>query len=188
MDIGTIYGSYSPNAAGRTAGARSTESESSFGKDVSDLLGGKLAASADESEDIIEQIGNPNSDFYRDMYNRMRVQREESDEEKKKQAIIDALDAILESLSAKKDEKWKKKADSVTSMAELSQVIDSLDKDDPRKEKLDLLRQQMQNLGIYIDLDVGIKGKDKGSWGPTLTEQLIQKEAKDTEPSIFDII
>lgn len=143
-------------------------------------------AGSDGESDIIDQIRNPNSDFYRDMYNRMRVQLEESEEEKKKQAIIDALDAILESLSAKKND-WKKKPDSVSSMVELSKVIDSLDKDDPRKEQLNLLREQLQNLGIYIDLDVGVKGKDKNTWS-TLTQQLIREEAKETQPSILDII
>lgn len=145
------------------------------------------AAGNNEKPDIIDQIRDPNSAFYQDMYNRMRVQLEESEEEKKKQAIIDALDAILESLSAKKDD-WKKKPDSVTSMAELSQVIDSLDKTDPRKEQLNQLRQQLQNLGIYIDLDVGVKGKDKTTWGTTLTQQLIREENEESLPSIFDTI
>ena len=139
-----------------------------------------------EKPDLVEQIRNPNSDFYRDMFNRMRVQLEESEEEKKKQAIIDALDKILQSLSAKKND-WKKKPDSVSSMVELSKVIDSLDKDDPRKEQLNLLREQLQNLGIYLDLDVGVKGKDKNTWS-TLTQQLIREEAKETQPSILDII
>lgn len=145
------------------------------------------AAGSDGEPDIADQIRNPNSDFYQDMYNRMRVQLEQSEEEKRKQAIIDALDEILESLSAKKDD-WKKKPDSVSSMAELSRTIDSLDKDDPRKEELNLLWERLQNLGIYMDLDVGVKGKDKNTWGTTLTQDLIREEAKETEPSIFDII
>lgn len=147
----------------------------------------RFTVTADYADDIVNQIRDPNSAFYQDMYNRMRVQMEESEEEKKKQAIIDALDAILESLSAKKDD-WKKKPDSVTSMAELSQVIDSLDKTDPRKEQLNQLRQQLQNLGIYIDLDVGVKGKDKTTWGTTLTQQLIREENEESLPSIFDTI
>lgn len=137
--------------------------------------------------DIIGQILNPNSSFYQDMYNRMRIQMEQSEEEKKKQAIIDALDSILETLSAKKNEWWKK-PDAVSSMTGLAQTIDSLDKDDPRKEELNLLRERLQSLGIYIDLDIGVKGKNQSTWGTTLTQQLIREEAKDTYPSIFDII
>lgn len=145
------------------------------------------AGGSDEESDIFDQILDPNSDFYRDMYNRMRIQMEQSEEEKKKQEIIDALDAILESLSAKKDDWWKK-SDAVSSMAGLARTIDSLDKDDPRKEELNLLRVRLQNLGIYLDLDVGVKGKDQSTWGTTLTQQLIREETKDTQPSIFDII
>lgn len=145
------------------------------------------AAGGDETSDIVDQLRDPNSDFYRDMYNRMRIQMERSEEEKEKQAIIDALDAILESLSAKKDD-WQKKADAVSSMAGLAQTIDSLDKDDPRKEELNLLRERLQNLGIYLDLDVGVKGKDQSAWGTTLTQQLIREETRDTQPSIFDLI
>lgn len=145
------------------------------------------AGGSDEEPDIFDQILDPNSDFYRDMYNRMRIQMERSEEEKKKQEIIDALDAILETLSTKKDDWWKK-SDAVSSMAGLAQTIDSLDKDDPRKEELNLLRMRLQNLGIYLDLDVGVKGKDQSTWGTTLTQQLIREEAKDTQPSIFDII
>lgn len=145
------------------------------------------AGGSDEESDIVDQLRDPNSTFYQDMYNRMRIRMEQSEEEKEKQAIIDALDAILETLSAKKDEWWKK-SDAVSSMAGLSRTIDSLDKDDPRKEELNLLRMRLQNLGIYLDLDVGVKGKNQSTWGTTLTQQLIREEAKDTQPSIFDII
>lgn len=145
------------------------------------------AGGSDEKSDVIDQILDPNSSFYQDMYNRMRVQMEESEEEKKKQAIIDALDAILETLSAKKDD-WQRKPDAVSSMTGLARTIDSLDKDDPRKEELNLLRERLQNLGIYIDLDVGVKGKDQNAWGTTLTQQLIREDEKNAQPDLFDII
>jgi len=112
------------------------------------------------------------------MYNRMKLQLQESEKEKEKQAIIDALDAILESLCEKKDDVPKKKS-TVRSMAELSQVADSLDKDDPRKEQLNLLRERLQMLGIYADLDVGIKDRDE-NW-ETLTQSLIREESENLE-------
>lgn len=143
----------------------------------------QFTVTADYADDIVGQIRDPNSDFYRDMFNRMRVKLEESEEEKEKQAIIDALDAILESLSARKDEYPRKKT-TVRSMAELSQVADSLDKDDPRKAQLNLLRERLQQLGIYADLDVGVKDEDE-SW-ETLTESLIREETE--EPNLSDII
>ena len=115
-----------------------------------------------EKPSIVDQVRDPNSQFYQDMFLRLRVQMEKSKEEQEKQAIIDALDAILESLSSKKDDQPPKKT-AVRSMAELSETIDSLDKDDPRKEQLTLLKDRLQQLGIYADLDVGVKDEDE-SW------------------------
>lgn len=128
--------------------------------------------------DIVEQILNPNSSFYEGMYTRMKLQLEQSEAEKEKQAIIDALDAILESLSAKKDD--PKRPSTVRSMAELSKVADSLDKTDPRKEQLNLLRERLESLGIYADLDVGVKDNEKDE---TLTETLIREEMQDYDLS-----
>lgn len=137
----------------------------------------------DEQPNIVNQILNPNSKFYEGMYNRMKLQMERSKEEQEKQAIIDALDAILESLSTRKDDYPRKKT-TVRSMAELSQVIDSLDKDDPRKAQLTLLKDRIQQLGIYADLDVGVKDEDE-NW-ETLTESLIREETE--KPNLSDII
>ncbi|MDE7053503.1 MAG: hypothetical protein K2O84_01655 [Oscillospiraceae bacterium] len=152
---------------------RATGTHYEAGRNVPGTYGGA-------EENVVDQIRDPNSDFYRDMYNRMRVQMEKSKEEQEKQAIIDALDAILESLSTKKDDYPPKKA-TVRSMAELSETIDSLDKDDPRKEQLNLLRERLQNLGIYADLDVGVKDEDKT--GETLTQSLIREETEDPDLS-----
>ncbi len=152
---------------------RATGTHYEVGRNVPGTYGGA-------EEDVVDQIRDPNSDFYRDMYNRMRVQLEKSKEEQEKQAIIDALDAILESLSAKKDDYPPKKT-TVRSMAELSETIDSLDKDDPRKEQLNLLRERLQNLGIYADLDVGVKDEDET--GETLTQSLIREETDDPDLS-----
>lgn len=189
MDIGEIYSRYLPLTTGQTPAAYSNQSANSFYDAIAQAADSSTdaAGGSDEALNIVDQILDPNSDFYRDMYNRMRVRMEVSEEEKKKQAIIDALDAILETLSAKKDD-WQKKPDAVSSMTGLAQTIDSLDKDDPRKEELNLLRERLQNLGIYLDLDVGVKGKDQSAWETTLTQQLIREDEKDTRPNLFDII
>ena len=117
------------------------------------------------------------------MFLRLKIQMEKSKEEQEKQAIIDALDAILESLSAKKDDDPPKKT-TVRSMAELAETIDSLDKDDPRKAQLTLLKDRLQRLGIYADLDVGVKDEEE-TW-ETLTESLIREDAE--KPNLSDII
>lgn len=138
----------------------------------------------DEQPDIVNQILDPNSKFYEGLYNRMKLQMQQSKEEQEKQAIIDALDAILESLCEKKDGDAPKKKTTVRSMAELSQVIDSLDKDDPRKAQLNLLRERLQSLGIYADLDAGVKDGDE-TW-ETLTQELIREE--NSLPQLSEII
>lgn len=138
----------------------------------------------DEPSSIVKELADPNSDFYQDMFMRLKLQLQQSEEEKEKQAIIDALDAILESLCEKDEDGVPKKKTTVRSMAELSQVIDSLDKDDPRKAQLNLLRERLQTIGIYAGLDVGVKDGDE-TW-ETLTQALIREE--NSLPELSDII
>lgn len=154
------------------------------GTSVEDTLSAQydqFAVTADYADDIAALLRNPNSDFYRDMYNRMRVQLEESEEEKKKQAIIDALDAILEGMRS--TDGAAKRKDMVSSMAELSRQISQLDEDDPRRTQLDLFRQRLNRMGIYMDLDTD--GKHSLKTGETLTQLLIREEE---QTSHFDII
>lgn len=68
---------------------------------------------------VARQVADPDSALWRDMFQRMRVRLEESGEERKRQAIIDALDAVLESVSAKRDGGTEKR-DAARSMAELA--------------------------------------------------------------------
>lgn len=132
-------------------------------------------AEADGEPDLIDQIRDPNSAFYQDMFQKMRLQWEESEEEKKKQAIIDALSAILEGMRST-DGAFKRK-DMVSSMAGLSKQISQLDEDDPRRAQLDLFRQRLNRMGVYMDLDAGGKGgKLPIKTGETLTQFLIREE------------
>lgn len=140
---------------------------------------------ADEEIDLIHQIADPDSAFYQDMFQRMRLNWEQSEEEKTKQAIIDALGAILDGMRS--TDGAVKRKDMAASMAGLSKQISELDAKDPRRKQLDLFRQRLNQLGIFVDLDLGVKGsKDKG-W-LTLTQQLIKEENSTFDPSIFDLI
>lgn len=133
---------------------------------------------------IIDQLRDPGSAFYQDMFQKMRIQMEESEEEKKKQAIIDALGAILEGMRS--TDGAAKRKDMVSSMAELSRQISRLDEEDPRRAQLDLFRQRLNRMGIYMDLDAGGKGgKHSIRTGETLTQLLIREEK---QTSHFDII
>ena len=145
------------------------------------------SGAVDEEPDLIDQIADPNSAFYQDMFQRMRLQWEESEEEKTKQAIIDALGAILDGMRS--TDGVTKRKDMATSMAGLSKQISELDAKDPRRKQLDLFRQRLNQLGIFVDLDLGVKGsKDKDKGWLTLTQHLIDEENSTFDPSIFDLI
>ena len=144
------------------------------------------AADGGEKPDLVDEIANPDSAFYQDMFQRIRLQLEQSEEEKKKQAIIDALDAILEGMRST-DRTVPKRKDMATSMENLSKEISELDKEDPRRKELDLCRQRLNQLGIFVDLDLGVKGSEDKTW-QTLTQQLISEENSTFDPSIFDLI
>ena len=137
-----------------------------------------------ETVDIIDQIKDPNSAFYQDMYQRLKLQMEMSDEQKKEQAIIDTLDAILEGMRS--SDRPDKRTDAVTSMAGLSKQISELDEEDPRKAQLELFRQQLNHMGIYMDLGEGIYGGTKKN-ELTLTQQLIREKTEGFDPSAFDL-
>lgn len=184
-DISALYGS-SPLAVGRAADRQvRTGGQGSFQEDLLALREAQQTAAADEEPDLIEQVADPGSDFYQSMFQRLRLQLEQSEEEKKKQAVIDTLDAILEGMRS--IDGGGKRKNMASSMAGLSRQISELDADDPRRAQLDLFRQRLNQLGIFVDLDLGVKGsKDKG--GQTLTEYLIDEENKDFDPGIFDLI
>ena len=141
-------------------------------------------ASEDEEPDIIDQIKDPDSAFYQDMYQRLKLQLELSEEQKKEQAIIDTLDAILEGMRS--SDRPDKRTDAVTSMAGLSKQISELDEEDPRKAQLELFRQQLNHMGIYMDLGEGIYGGTKKD-ELTLTQQLIREKTEGFDPGAFDL-
>ena len=143
------------------------------------------AADKDEEPSIIDQIRDPDSAFYQNMYHRMRLQLELSEEEKKEQAIIDTLGAILDGMRS--TDGAVKRKNMASSVAGLSKQISELDEEDPRKMELDLLRQRLNQLGIFVDLDLGVKDDKDGGW-QTLTERLISEENQALDPSIFDLI
>ena len=194
IDLSELYGSPLPAAAAaaaqRTGTAAAGRKEQTFQRLMAEAgltASGQDAAEAGEEPGIIDQIADPNSAFYQDMFQRLRVQMELSEEEKKKQAIIDALGAILDGMRS--TDGVVKRKNVAVSMAELSKQISELDKDDPRRKELDLFRQRLGQLGIFVDLDLGVKGsKDKDQNWLSLTEYLINEENKSFDPSIFDLI
>lgn len=139
-----------------------------------------------EASDIIDQIKDPGSAFYQDIIQRMKLQLEMSEEQKKEQAIIDTLDSILEGMRST-DKTTRRSKDMVTSMAGLSKQISELDKEDPRRTQLDLFRQRLNQMGIYMDLGESIYGGSKTD-GESLTQQLIREKTEGFDPNIFDLI
>ncbi len=205
IDISKFYGS-SAYAAGETAAKQQSRAAStgafrnSLIHETAEMNEDELptdtqpvtaqqGGAADENgkSDLIDQLADPNSAFYQDMFQRMRLKWEQSEEEKTKQAIIDALGAILDGMRS--TDGVVKRKDMATSMAGLSKQISELDAKDPRRKQLDLFRQRLNQLGIFVDLDLGVKGsKDKDKGWLTLTQQLIKEENSMFDPSIFDLI
>lgn len=194
IDLSELYGSPLPAAAAaavqRTGTAAAERKEQTFQRLMAEAgltASGPDEAEAGEESGIIDQIADPDSAFYQDMFQRMRLQWELSEEEKKKQAIIDALGAILDGMRS--TDGVVKRKNVAVSMAELSKQISELDEKDPRRKQLDLFRQRLGQLGILVDLDLGVKGsKDKDQNWLSLTEYLINEENKSFDPSIFDLI
>ena len=194
IDLSELYGSPLPAAAAaavqRTGTAAAERKEQTFQRLMAEAgltASGPDEAEAGEESGIIDQIADPNSAFYENMLQRMRLQLEQSEEDKKEQAIIDALGAILDGMRS--TDGVVKRKNVAVSMAELSKQISELDKDDPRRKELDLFRQRLGQLGIFVDLDLGVKGsKDKDQNWLSLTEYLINEKNKSFDPSIFDLI
>ena len=194
IDLSELYGSPLPAAAAaavqRTETAAAERKEQTFQRLMAEAgltASGPDEAEAGEESGIIDQIADPNSAFYENMLQRMRLQLEQSEEDKKEQAIIDALGAILDGMRS--TDGVTKRKDMATSMAGLSKQISELDKDDPRRKELDLFRQRLGQLGIFVDLDLGVKdSKDKDKGWQTLTQRLIDEENSTFDPSIFDLI
>ena len=192
MDISTAGSIYANNAAAMFTAQDGIGSgiRDEFLKQMETLLseaeakGSSGDDEAENSSDIIEQLADPGSAFYQDMYMRMKLQLEMSEEEKKEQAIIAALDGILEGMRS--DDRPNKQTDLVLSMANLSKEISQLDRDDPRRAQLDLFRQRLNRLGIYMDLGEGIFGGTKKDQ-LTLTQQLIREKTGGFDPSAFDL-
>ncbi len=151
---------------------------------VTRASGPACAASGEEGSSVIEQLADPGSAFYQDMFQRLKIQMELSDEQKKEQAIIDALDDILEGMRS--SDRPDKRTDVVTSMAGLSKEISQLEGDDPRRVQLDLFRQRLNQMGMYMDLGESIFGGTKEN-GLTLTQQLIREKTEGFDPSAFDL-
>lgn len=188
IDISELCGSPSLPAAGEAAkrGSQARCREETFRQmmeraGLTDPDGDPCQGAAD----VADQIADPDSQFYQDMFQRIRIQWEQSEEDKKEQAIIDALGAILDGMRS--TDGVVRRKNPVSAMANLSREISKLDKDDPRRMQLDLFRQRLGQLGIFVDLDLGVRDDRDKDW-QTLTQRLISEENASLDPSIFDLI
>lgn len=193
MDISRLYGSPGPalaEAAGKRNAPTAMESrkEDIFRQlmEEAGLAGPEDAAGEEAGErSVIDQIRDPGSAFCQDMFQRIRIQWEMSEEEKKKQAVIDALGAILDGMRS--TDGAVRRRNPASGMAQLSKEIGQMDDKDPRKKELELFRQRLNQLGVLADLDLGVKGSKDKDW-QTLTEYLIGEEKKEAIPDLFDLI
>lgn len=150
-----------------------------------DAQRGKTAKAAEKAA-LREQIADPNSDFYTNMFAQMKANVERTREDKEQQDIVEALGAVLEALSGKEDVSGDK-ASVNKAASELTQKIGGRiarlkaeNPDDPEIVKLESMLQRLQEMGIYIDTGDtdGIFTDEEDSF-ETLTQLLTRRQKEE---------
>jgi len=130
--------------------------------------------------ELVRQLADANSDFYTNMRSQLKAQVEKNDEDRKEQAVIDALAAVLDAMSGRKDASGNKTSVN-KSASELTQRvgerIKELDPDDPERVRLEQMLKQLQKMGIYFNLsDTDDLWRDENDTFETLTQLLIRRQ------------
>jgi len=144
----------------------------------------KSNAEAAEKAELVRQLADGNSDFYTNMRTQLKAQVEKNDEDRKEQAIIDALAAVLDAMSGREDDSGNKTSVN-KSASELTQRIgeriNELNPDDPERVRLEQMLKRLQEMGIYFDLsDTDDLWQDEDETFETLTQFLIRRQAEET--------
>lgn len=138
---------------------------------------GTESGGVDERAELLRQLADWDSDFYREMRAGLRQKLEEDDEERKKQAVIDALCGVIDSMNAPEHERPLM----ARSTASIAMAAGQYDTEEPERAQLELFLQRLYRLGIYVDLDA-TGGADDGAW-KSLTQFLAEREAEDPIPA-----
>ena len=155
---------------------------------VINRMAAKQADNAEEARkaELVRQLADRNSDFYTNMRTTLKAQVDKTKEDEEEQAIIDALGAVLDALSGKKDasghkESVNKSATNLTKkIGEKIARLRQEDPNDPEIVRLENMLKQLQEMGIYIDLsDMDDLWQDEDESFETLTQLLIRRQTEE---------
>lgn len=150
-----------------------------------DAQRGKTAKAAEKAE-LLRQIADPNSDFYAGIILKMQAQVKKNEEDGEAQDIVEALGAVLDALSGKKDVSGDK-ASINKAASELTQKIGDRiarlrrkNPDDPEIVKLESMLKRLQEMGIYFDIgDTDDVFTDEEDNFETLTQLLTRRQKEE---------
>lgn len=163
MDIQNVAQSLS--IAGCRDGAESaarTSGAGQFGRLLAETGEASPAAhAAAQRQELLRQLADGDSAFYREMRASLRLQLEESEEEQKEQAVIDALTGLIDAMNAPKD---VGRPPAALSTASIAGAAGAYEPGDPRRTQLELFMGRLNALGIYLDLDAVSGGGNREDW------------------------
>ena len=128
---------------------------------------------------LVRQLADPDSGFYADILETLRLKMEEREDQEREQAIIDALGLVLDTMSGKRD---THRSDITLSTAEIAQRISELDPQDPERVRLELFLQRLNELGIYFDPADLTGGREEDSF-ETLSQLLLRRQREQISSS-----
>ena len=128
---------------------------------------------------LVRQLADPDSGFYADILETLRLKMEEREDQEREQAIIDALGLVLDTMSGKRD---THRSDITLSTAEIAQRISELDPQDPERVRLELFLQRLSELGVYFDPADLTGGREEDSF-ETLSQLLLRRQREQISSS-----
>lgn len=201
MDIIEHYSAKVPYIAPRTDQPEARESRHGSGdtyrkmiqelKARNDEKPGMAVRRTDDEEarkkaELVRQLADGNSAFYANMRTALKAQVKKTREDEEEQAVIDALGAVLDALSGKKDVSGKKESvnkaatDLTKKIGERIARLKREDPENPEIARLESMLEQLQKMGVYIDLgDTDNWWKDEEETFETLTQLLTRRQAEE---------
>lgn len=195
MDIISHYSAYTTarSSTVRQAGTRAPEGGDVSGSAFSDLM---RTVKAEEKAELVRQLADGNSDFYANMRTTLKARVEKTREDEEEQAVIDALGAVLDAMSGKKDVTGEKAslnksaADLTKRIGERIVSLREKNPDDPEIVKLENMLRRLQEMGIYMDLSgMDDLWQDEDGTFETLTQLLTRRQAEElrTHPNQIEV-
>lgn len=193
-DLHKWLGERTQKILGEVAAPSTREAAESYEKLLKNLAGivGRMAVRRVDGEEaqrkaaLVRQLADRNSEFYTNMRTTLKAQVKQTEEDEEEQAIVDALGAVLDALSGKKDVSGHKESvnRSATDLTKkIGDRIARLKREDPENPeivKLENMLKRLQEIGIYFDLsDTDDWWTDEDETFETLTQFLTRRQAEE---------